>query len=96
MLKPYGTCKLCESNKFLNFAGLCKSCNSKKEGSKIISEAFEKQKITLKAQKEFAEQKAAEPEPEPAVEETGEETEDKEEGAAETEDKEKEDEKDSK
>lgn len=95
MLKPYGTCKLCNSSKFLNFAGLCKSCNRKEASTEIILESLGKQEKALEAQKEFAKQKAMEPEEKPAVEEKSDETDDKEE-EAETDDKEKKDEKDSK
>jgi hypothetical protein len=95
MLKPHGTCKLCDSSSFLNYAGLCKRCNRKEASTKITGEAVEKQKKALEAQKEMEKQKPVEPEEEPAPEEKSDETEDeaKEEG---TDDKEKEDEKDSK
>lgn len=94
MLKPYGTCKLCESKKFLNFAGLCKSCNRKEASTGIVLESLGKQEKALEAQKEMEKQKPVEPEPEPAVEEKSDDTEDK--AEEESEDKEKEDEKDSK
>jgi hypothetical protein len=86
MLKPYGTCKLCNSSSFLNYAGLCKRCNKKEASTKIIGEAVEKQKIAEEAQKEMAKQKTVEPEEKQALEEKSDETDDKE----------KEDEKDSK
>ena len=95
MLKPYGTCKLCESKKFLNFAGLCKSCNRKEASTEIILESLGKQEKALEAQREMEKQKPVEPEEEPASEEKSDDTEDKEK-EDETADKEKEDEKDSK
>lgn len=78
MLKPYGTCKLCNSKSFLNYAGLCKRCNRKKASQGIIEEAVEKQKIAEEAQKEFEKQMPVEPVEEQAVEEKSDEAEDKE------------------
>jgi hypothetical protein len=95
MRKLYGTCKICESNRLLNFAGLCKRCNRKEESSAIIGKVVEKQKKALEAQKEMEKQKPVEPEEEQAPEEKSDETDDKEE-EPETDDTEKEDEKDSK
>lgn len=78
MLKPYGTCKLCESSNFLNFAGLCKRCSKKEASSEIILEALRKQERTLEAQKEMEKQKTDELEEEQALEEKNDETDDKE------------------
>lgn len=53
MAKPFNKCKLCNAPKFVNFAGLCKRCNSKKEGVAIAEKA-------VKAQQEhYAEDDAA-------------------------------------
>ena len=53
MAKPFNKCKLCGAPKFVNFAGLCKRCNSKKEGVAIAEKA-------VKAQQEhYAEDDAA-------------------------------------
>ncbi len=90
MRKLYGTCKLCESNRLLNFAGLCKRCNRKEASSEIIGEVLGKQKKALEAQKEMAKQKTDELEEKQALEEKSDEAKDAEEEA------EKEDEKDSK
>jgi hypothetical protein len=58
--KTYGKCKLCKSEKFLNYAGLCKRCNQKAVSSDIKKEAIEKQQKALEAQKERQEQKKEE------------------------------------
>lgn len=42
MAKPLSTCKVCGTQKFLNFAGLCKKCNRNIESSKIVENALEK------------------------------------------------------
>jgi len=60
MGKTYGKCKLCKSEKFLNYAGLCKRCNQKAVSSDIKEEVIEKQQKTLEAQKERQEQKKEE------------------------------------
>ena len=60
MGKTYGKCKLCKSEKFLNYAGLCKRCNQKAVSSDIKEAAIEKQQKTLEAQKERQEQKKEE------------------------------------
>ncbi len=78
MLKSYGTCKLCESHNFLNFAGLCKRCNRTEAGSEIRGGVVEKQMKTLEAQKEMEKQKTDEPEEKQALEEKNDETDDKE------------------
>ncbi len=78
MPKFYGPCKLCESNRLLNFAGLCKRCNKKEASSEIILEALRKQERTLEIQKEMEKQKTDEPEEEQALEEKSDETDDKE------------------
>lgn len=78
MRKLYGTCKLCKSNRLLNFAGLCKRCNKKEESTEIIGKAVEKQKKDLQAKQDMAKQKAAEPEEKPALEEKSEGKDDKE------------------
>jgi hypothetical protein len=78
MLKPYGTCKLCNSNKFLNFAGLCKACNKKEASQEIILEVLRKQKKVLEAQKDMVKQKSVEPEEEQALEEKNDEPDDRE------------------
>ena len=57
MGKTYGKCKLCKSEKFLNYAGLCKRCNQKTVSSDIKEEAIEKQQKTSEAQKERQEKK---------------------------------------
>jgi len=78
MPKFYGPCKLCESNRLLNFAGLCKRCSRKEASSEIILEALRKQEKTLEKQKEMEKQKTDEPEEEQASEEKSDETDDKE------------------
>lgn len=78
MPKFYGPCKLCESNRLLNFAGLCKRCNKKEASSEIILEALRKQEKTLEIQKEMEKQKTDELEEEQALEEKNDETDDKE------------------
>jgi hypothetical protein len=55
--KTYGKCKLCKSEKFLNYAGLCKRCNQKAVSSDIKEEAIEKQQKTSEAKKERQEKK---------------------------------------
>lgn len=60
MGKTYGKCKLCKSEKFLNYAGLCKRCNQKAVSSDIKEAVIEKQQKTLEAQKERQEQKKEE------------------------------------
>ena len=60
MGKTYGKCKLCESKKFLNYAGLCKRCNQKAVGSDIKEEAIKKQQKASEARKERQEQKKEE------------------------------------
>jgi hypothetical protein len=60
MGKTYGKCKLCKSEKFLNYAGLCKRCNQKAVSSDIKEEVIEKQQKALEAQKERPEQKKEE------------------------------------
>jgi len=57
MGKTYGKCKLCKSDKFLNFAGLCKKCNRKDKSSNIKEELVEKQQEALETQKENRRQK---------------------------------------
>lgn len=57
MGKTYGKCKLCKSEKFLNYAGLCKRCNQKAVSSDIKEEAIEKQQKTSEAKKERQEKK---------------------------------------
>lgn len=52
MVKTYGKCKLCNSEKFLNFAGLCKKCNKTDKSSNIKEELAKKQHEVLKTQKE--------------------------------------------
>jgi hypothetical protein len=58
--KTYGKCKLCKSEKFLNYAGLCKRCNQKAVSSDIKEEAIEKQQKTSETQKERQEKKEEE------------------------------------
>jgi len=60
MGKTYGKCKLCKSNKFLNYAGLCKKCNRKGKGSIIKEKLTEKQQEAIKNQKEKRRQKVEE------------------------------------
>jgi hypothetical protein len=80
MLKAYGTCKLCDSNKLLNYAGLCKRCNRTEASLAIKGRAAEKEEKALEAQKEMEKQKLAQAEEAPVEEEEqGEETDDKEE-----------------
>ena len=93
MPKFYGPCKLCESNRLLNFAGLCKRCNRKEGSSEIILEALRKQEKTLEARKEMEKQKTDELEEKQALEEKSDETDELEEKQAL---EEKEEEKDSK
>ncbi|MBW2983780.1 hypothetical protein KY361_01570 [Candidatus Woesearchaeota archaeon] len=51
MAKAYGKCKLCGADSFLNFAGLCKKCNKKKEGTEIKKEIFSDREIEKEAKK---------------------------------------------
>ena len=60
MGKTYGKCKLCKSEKFLNYADLCKQCNQKAVSSDIREAIIEKQQKALEAQKERQEQKKEE------------------------------------
>ena len=45
MAKAYGTCKICNSTKFLNNVGLCKRCNRTEESSAIKEELALKKNI---------------------------------------------------
>jgi hypothetical protein len=72
--KTYGKCKLCKSEKFLNYAGLCKRCNQKAVSSDIKEEAIEKQEKSLEAQKERQEKKKEEIVEKQVLEEKDEET----------------------
>jgi predicted nucleotidyltransferase len=60
MGKKYGKCKLCKSDNFLNYAGLCKKCNRKDKSSKIKEELAEKKQEALETQKEKQRQKTEE------------------------------------
>ena len=61
MAKNYGKCALCNSKKFLNFAGLCKRCNRTKASTQIIEEVMKKkEQENLAAQKRLEEQQARE------------------------------------
>jgi hypothetical protein len=60
MGKTYGKCKVCKSDNFLNFAGLCKKCNKKYKGFKVKEKLAEKKQETLKTQKEKQRQKTEE------------------------------------
>ncbi len=51
MAKAYGKCKLCGADAFLNYAGLCKKCNNKKEGAEIKREIFSDMEIEKEAKK---------------------------------------------
>jgi hypothetical protein len=51
MTKAYGRCRLCGADSFLNFAGLCKKCNKKKEGTEIKKEIFSDREIEKEAKK---------------------------------------------
>jgi len=55
--KTYGKCKLCKSEKFLNYAGLCKRCSQKAVSSDIKEEAVEKQKKEEIIEKQVLEEK---------------------------------------
>jgi len=72
--KKYGKCKLCKSNKFLNYAGLCKRCNQKAVSADIKEEAIKKQQEALEAQKERQEKKKEEILEKQVLEEKDEET----------------------
>ena len=74
MGKTYGKCKLCKSQKFLNYAGLCKRCSQKAVSSDIQEEGIEKQQKALEAQKERQEKKKEEIIEKQALEEKDEET----------------------
>ena len=74
MGKKYGECKLCRTQKFLNYAGLCKRCNQKAVSSDIKEEAIEKQQEALEAQKERQEKKKEEILEKQVLEEKDEET----------------------
>ena len=73
MAKPFNKCKLCNAPKFLNFAGLCKRCNNKKEGLAIAEAAVIEQQAHYaeddKARAEAAEIAAEAEAAEPVVEE---------------------------
>ncbi len=60
MGKKYGKCKLCKTEKFLNYAGLCKRCSQKALSPDIKEAIIEKQQKALEAQKERQEQKKEE------------------------------------
>ena len=47
MTKTYGTCQVCNRNRFLNFTGLCKRCNNDKRGYAIREKAFEQREQRL-------------------------------------------------
>ena len=51
MAKAYGKCKLCGADSFLNYAGLCKKCNKKKEGAEIKREIFSDRETEKEAKK---------------------------------------------
>jgi hypothetical protein len=76
MVKTYAKCKLCGTNKFLNHAQLCKSCNKKPESRKIIEDVLEKRHNVQIMQKEMKqrelEEAAKHPEPEAEEGEEGE------------------------
>lgn len=40
MAKAFSKCKLCGGMKFVNYAGMCKKCNRKKEGHDIMEKAL--------------------------------------------------------
>ncbi|MDF1557546.1 MAG: hypothetical protein P1P80_05125 [ANME-2 cluster archaeon] len=42
MAKPFSTCKVCGTRRFLNFAGLCTKCNQNVASLKIVENALEK------------------------------------------------------
>jgi len=69
MGKKYGKCKLCKSNNFLNYAGLCKKCNRKDKSSNIKEELTEKKQKALKTKKEKQRQKTEENKEKRALEE---------------------------
>jgi hypothetical protein len=60
MGKKYGKCKVCKSDNFLNFAGLCKKCNKKHKGFKVKEELAEKKQEDFEVQKEKQRQKTEE------------------------------------
>ena len=60
MGKIYDKCRLCNRDRFLNYAHLCKRCNKKHESVKIIEEFAEKQQKALEAQKESQKHKELE------------------------------------
>ncbi|MFC1704698.1 hypothetical protein ACFLZ6_00010 [Nanoarchaeota archaeon] len=51
MAKAYGKCVLCGADSFLNYAGLCKRCNSKKESSSIKKEILHDQELDKESKK---------------------------------------------
>ena len=66
MGKKYDKCKLCQSNKLLNFADLCKRCNRDKASIKIKEEALKKRHAAFLMKEETA-KKAAEQATEPTA-----------------------------
>lgn len=77
MAKNYGKCALCNSTKFLNYAGLCKKCNRSKASVEITEAVMKKKRENLAAQKKREEQLAREQkEMEEQVQETEEEEKD--------------------
>jgi hypothetical protein len=60
MGKKYGKCKLCKSDNFLNFVGLCKKCNRKDKSSNIKEELAKKKQEAVETQKEKQRQKTEE------------------------------------
>ena len=52
MGKAYAKCKLCGTERFLNYAGLCKKCNSSKASTQLVEEAIEQEEEMLEAQQE--------------------------------------------
>jgi hypothetical protein len=51
MAKTYGKCKLCGAESFLNYAGLCKRCNSEKGSLKIKKEVFQDKELEKELKK---------------------------------------------
>lgn len=58
MAKAFEVCKVCGARRFVNFAGLCKSCNKTKEGFKFVEQALGRRDERLAAQQEQLERDA--------------------------------------
>lgn len=74
MAKTYDRCKLCNANKFLNSAGLCKRCGKSPESVDIRDAALKKRAELREAKAELAQQEAQEQAQEETTQEVSTET----------------------